>query len=97
MEIIVSAGGVIINKNKIVLVENEKNDIWGFPKGKIKNKESFFDAAIREIYEETGLTKLKLIKPLGDYHRYEINSDGTDNKNILKNIHMFLFKTSKKN
>lgn len=42
-----------------VLVQDKKDDSWGgvtFPGGHIENGESFTDAVIREIYEETGLT-----------------------------------------
>ena len=42
-----------------VLVQDKKDDSWGgvtFPGGHVENGESFTDAFIREIYEETGLT-----------------------------------------
>ena len=42
-----------------VLVQNRVDKNWGgyvFPGGHVEDKESFTDAVIREIYEETGLT-----------------------------------------
>lgn len=44
-----------------VLVQDKCDDSWGgvtFPGGHVENGESFTDAVIREIYEETGLTIL---------------------------------------
>ncbi len=37
---------------------------WGFPGGKKEPKESLLDAALRELYEETGIQKAELVKPL---------------------------------
>jgi len=40
---------------------------WDFPKGEIESGESEFEAAKREVAEETGLTDLDF--PFGDAHR----------------------------
>lgn len=53
-----SAGGVVLNsKNEILVVSQvSPNSIsWSLPKGHINENESVFDAAKREIKEETGL------------------------------------------
>lgn len=50
---LVSAGGVIIYKDKVLLLKKEKS--WVFPKGKAKRGETLIQTAIREIYEETGI------------------------------------------
>ena len=45
---------IVIVQNKYILNENNR-ELWGLPKGHIKDNESFAQCASREIYEETGL------------------------------------------
>lgn len=45
---------IVIVQNKYTLTENNR-ELWGLPKGHIKDNESFAQCASREIYEETGL------------------------------------------
>jgi 8-oxo-dGTP diphosphatase len=40
---------------EIILVHRPRYDDWSFPKGKLDKGESFEDAAVREVAEETGL------------------------------------------
>ncbi|HEX5938451.1 MAG TPA: NUDIX hydrolase [Actinomycetota bacterium] len=55
-----AAGGVVLRRAdghaQTVLVHRPRYDDWSFPKGKLHDGESFLDAAIREVREETGLT-----------------------------------------
>lgn len=88
-----SAGGVVINEDNQVLVVNQNGNSWSLPKGHIDEGEDKLDAAKREIYEESGITHLELVKELGSYHRYKISLNGGDDKSELKTIFMFLFKT----
>ena len=90
------AGGIIINQlNKIAIV-NQNHDSWSLPKGHIDRGETTIDAAIREIYEETGIINPTLIKKVGVYERYRIGLDGNDDLSELKRIHIFLFKSTQK-
>jgi len=86
------AGGIVRNNNKFLIVA-QRNNTWSLPKGHVDKGESFLDAAKREIYEESGVSDLKLIKGLGFYDRYRISLSGGDDKSELKTINMFLFES----
>ena len=90
------SGGIIINKNQEIAIVNQNHDSWSLPKGHIDPGESRLDAAKREIYEETGIIDLKLIRYLGEYSRYRIGLDGNDDKSELKTIYIFLFHSDQK-
>ena len=50
---------MVENKQKQLLVENRTDPSWPgicFPGGHVERSEAFTDAAVRETYEETGLT-----------------------------------------
>ena len=89
-----SAGGVVINKNGMVLVVNQRGTSWSLPKGHIEKGEDKITAAVREIKEESGVGNLTLLKELGFYERYKIGANGGDDHSELKKIHMMLFKTT---
>ncbi|MFZ0492679.1 MAG: NUDIX hydrolase [Acidimicrobiia bacterium] len=55
MDVIRAAGGVIVADGKVVIVHRPKYDDWSFPKGKLDEGETFEEAALREVEEETGL------------------------------------------
>lgn len=81
------SGGLVRNlQDEYVLVKLKRNR-WGFPKGHVEKDESLEDTAIREIFEETGISDLNLIKFLGDYQRY---SEGSKE---VKHLHLYLFFT----
>ncbi len=86
-----SAGGVVV-RNNLILVVNQKGTSWSLPKGHIEG-ENKLQAAKREIYEESGVTNLKLIGELGSYQRYKIGYDEKEDKTEFKTIYMFLFHT----
>ncbi|MBI2995782.1 MAG: NUDIX domain-containing protein [Candidatus Melainabacteria bacterium] len=93
-----TAGGLVLNKKGQVLIANQNGNSWSLPKGHIDEGETKLEAAIREIYEETGIRKLQFVKELGFYERYKIGLNSSEeDKSELKNISMFLFKTEEEN
>ena len=89
-----SAGGVVTNGDGQVLVVSQHGTSWSLPKGHIDPGEDALVAAKREIYEESGIRDLELVRELGTYERHKIGVDGADDPSELKVITMFLFRTS---
>jgi 8-oxo-dGTP diphosphatase len=50
-----AAGGVVERDGLIAVVHRPRYDDWSLPKGKLEAGESFEQAALREVEEETGL------------------------------------------
>src|SRR6266403_5991904 len=91
-----SAGGVVMNGEGKVLVVSQHGTSWSLPKGHIDPGENALAAARREIYEESGIRDLELVRELGSYERHKIGMNGGDDRSELKVITMFLFRTSEK-
>ncbi len=58
-----AAGGVVIRDGQVALVHRPRYDDWTLPKGKLDTGESFEQAAVREVEEETGL-RTQLVREL---------------------------------
>ena len=50
-----AAGGVVVRGSQVLVVHRPRYDDWTLPKGKVEPGESDEDAALREVWEETGL------------------------------------------
>ena len=46
---------MVVRDGRVLLVHRPRYDDWAFPKGKLDPGESFEDAALREVEEETGV------------------------------------------
>ena len=85
--------GIILinNENKVFVgkrIDNPKK-FWQMPQGGINNNESLFQAAKRELKEETGITKIKLVKELDEWLIYNLP------KNLLGKIWQGKYKGQK--
>jgi 8-oxo-dGTP diphosphatase len=50
-----AAGGIVIRDGRVLLVHRPRYGDWTLPKGKLEPGETWRDAAVREVEEETGL------------------------------------------
>lgn len=83
----------MLNARGEVLVVNQRGNSWSLPKGHIDPGEDDLAAAKREIAEESGVTDLEFIQPLGTYVRPRISLTGGDDVTELKTMRFFLFRT----
>ena len=81
-----SAGGIIYDKGKVLVIKWISRNTIEFPKGTIEPNESSEDACVREVLEETGY-KTKIIQSIGDS---VINYDWDDGKSYCKTISNYL-------
>lgn len=86
-----SVGAVVLNqKNEILLVFQNKNKYWEFPKGKVENAERELETLRREIQEETGITKYRIFPRFRKVMQYEFQYKG---KLIRRVVVYFLIQT----
>ena len=80
----IAAGGMVKNQDDKVLMIY-KNGFWDLPKGKLNLKESTKTAALREVFEETNASGLKIASDhFSTYHVY-----------FDLNFQQFIFKETK--
>lgn len=68
------AGVIVFNRDKKVLVcarVGKRDNQWQFPQGGIMKKEQAAAAAVRELYEETSIKSVKVVKTLTEPLRYD--------------------------
>lgn len=84
-------GGVVCRMERdqvmVALVKESKYPFFVLPKGGVEAGESYEQAAVREIQEESGLQEVTLIEGLGRLERLAYN------KRVWSVVHMFLFTT----
>jgi len=87
--VVPAAGGLVYNaKGEILFIF--RNERWDLPKGGIEKNESKKQAAIREVEEETGVEKLKIVEKLNKtYHIFKRNG-----KYKLKITHWYKMTTT---
>lgn len=69
-----SAGGIILENGKVLTISWTDREHVGFPKGGIDEGETSEQAALREVYEETGY-RARILAPLKSW-TYEFDREG---------------------
>ena len=68
--------GIILlnNKNQVFVGKRKDNpgDKWQMPQGGVENGEDFLTAMRRELYEETSIKSIKIIKEIDRIYEYEL-------------------------
>lgn len=95
----VISAGIIIYQNteegpKFLLLYHG-HGYWNFPKGKLEKEERSWQAAMREVKEETGLESSEL-KFRKDFKAYERFTFGKGSERTFKVVILFLAETRKK-
>jgi hypothetical protein len=89
---LVKAGGGLVLNNKKEMLFIYRRGKWDLPKGKQDKGESMEKCALREVKEECGLKKLKLVSPATKtWHVYQAGK-----KNMIKQTNWYWMKTQGK-
>ena len=68
-------GIIILNKENKVFVGKRKDnpvDKWQMPQGGLDKNEDFLSAMRRELFEETGIKSIKILKVIDGFFEYEL-------------------------
>jgi 8-oxo-dGTP pyrophosphatase MutT (NUDIX family) len=80
-----AAGGLVVRDGRVLLVHRARYDDWSLPKGKLETGESWQQAAVREVGEETGM-RATVVRELGST-RYAVGGEP-------KEVRWFLMETT---
>lgn len=86
----ISAGGVVVFGNTILLLKKYNGD-WVLPKGKVELDETFEKTACREVQEEASV-KAEILSYLGEIH-YTYKNNWEDDNIICKTVHWYLMQS----
>ena len=68
-------GAIVLNKeNKIFVGKRKDNPVnkWQMPQGGVNKQENFVEAMKRELYEETSIKSIEILKEIEGFFEYEL-------------------------
>jgi len=71
----IGVGIILLNKENKVFVGkriDNPNNYWQMPQGGVDKNEDLYEAALRELEEETSIKSVQLIKKINDWQVYEL-------------------------
>jgi putative (di)nucleoside polyphosphate hydrolase len=71
----IGVGAIVLNNNNQVFVGKRKDnpiDKWQMPQGGVNNNEDLINAMRRELYEETSIKNIKILKEFDQWLEYEL-------------------------
>ncbi len=71
----IGVGIILLNsENKVFVGKRRDNPIdkWQMPQGGVDQNEEYLDAMKRELFEETGVKSIEIIKELNNWYTYEL-------------------------
>ena len=71
----IGVGAIVLNNKNQVFVGKRKDnpiDKWQMPQGGVENNEDLLNAMKRELYEETSIKNIKVLKEFDQWLEYEL-------------------------
>ena len=68
-------GAIVLNKKNQVFVGKRRDtpiNKWQMPQGGVNEGENLIEAMKRELYEETGIKNIKILKEIDNWFEYEL-------------------------
>jgi 8-oxo-dGTP pyrophosphatase MutT (NUDIX family) len=81
-----SAGGLVVEGDRILLISTQAGRRWQLPKGHIEEGETAEQAALREVREETGVTG-RVVAPLSEVEYWFVEKGA---RRVHKRVDYFL-------
>jgi len=85
-----AAGGVLIDRGRVLVLRRDSRDEWRLPKGHVEPDEGDLEAAFREVAEEGGYDDLAVVADLGSRPLdFDVFDDTGPGRHVVREEHYF--------